>query len=243
MRRGLAWGAGGLLAYLAWLLWLAPVAPFLAPLSEAGVQLMAPQGRLWSGEAAAVQVGELRLSRLSWRWQPTALFLGRMQFELSIQDPRAVLLGEAAVSLAGDPSVRALSGQLEAGMLAPLLPLPVQLKGQLVLDDAGLRLEDRRPVSASGLVRWVQAALVQPLPLELGQIEAQLYDAEPGIRGDLSGQGPQLDLSGWATLSGEGEYVLELDFVPRNAEMKRWIASIGEPLPDGRYRFRYEDRL
>lgn len=243
MKGKAGWIVAGALAYLAWLVMLAPVAPLAAALEQAGVRLVQPAGGLWSGRAMALQVQGVTLRQFQWDLEASRLLLGRLQFAVEFRDGDSAAVSKAGVGLTGTPFVSGLSGQLAAARLQPFLPIPVELQGRLVLDEVGFRLDEGLPQRAEGLLLWNDAGMETPVSLPLGTIEAVLSDGDHGIRADLSGDGPRLTLSGWAELAAGREYVVQLDFIPGDREVRSWLSTVAESVGGGRYRFRYEDSL
>ena len=236
------WLLYGLLAYLGWLVATLPLALLVQGAREAGVplQLQGESGSLWRGAARQVGVPQLSLGNVTWRFAPTGLLRGRLAWELAFRDPGGAAIARLGIGIGQRLELRALSGKLAAQRVAPLLPMPLGLAGELVFDGVDLHLHQGRPVAASGQLRWLEAALTTPMPFLIGAAELDLQTPDAaGIQGVYQAAGPALDLQGRLQTSAQG-YRAESLLTPRQQELADWLQGMGQPRAGNAFRFVYE---
>lgn len=121
-------------------------------------------------------------------------------------------------------------------MWPPLLPLSPGLAGDLVFDDVSLTLRDGRPESARGQVRWLQAALSRPVPLEIGVVNLEFPDAGQGLQGVYTGGGDAFTLEGTLTADAGQGYRTDTLITPLNQEVRGWLQGLGLSRAGSAYR-------
>lgn len=237
------WLLFGVLAYLGWLVATLPLALLAQGVREAGVplQLQGESGSLWHGTAHQMNLPGLSLGGLRWDFTPTSLLRGRLGWDLAFRDEDGAAIARLTIGPGQRVELRDLSGRLAARRIAPLLPMPLGLNGDLVFDAVALELRRGRPVAAQGQLRWLEAALTAPMPFAIGSAELLLQTPEPGagIAGRFRAEGPALDLQGELRTSDQG-YRTESLLTPRQQELANWLQSMGQSQVGNAFRFVYE---
>lgn len=211
------------------------------------IELVGVDGTLREGRVAAIRKdGRTLIDALRWRWRLSDLLLGRFGADLSA-DGSVLLDGRVSRSFG---SLRAQDLRL-SGTLAPLLAAANQpfapLDGQLALDLTRLRLQDRWPVDAEGVIRIDRLAwTLARTPLLLGSYEATLAPDGADLVATVRTLAGALEVNGDARAKPDRSYELHLQLKPRsNAPpmLQNLLNSLGAPDPQGFYHLRREGRL
>lgn len=241
MRGRVAWWVFAGVAYVGWLLVTLPLAPLLQAARSAGVplQVYGESGNVWSGQAQQLVIRNLALGDVRWGFAPTDLLRGRLAFDVGFRDGGGAGVARLALGTGGRLVVTELSGKLAAQRVEPLLPMPLGLAGDLVFDDLSLVLRNGRPVAAQGQLRWVQAAVQSPVPVEIGAVELQLEEGDQAIQGRYKGDGPAFALSGTLSADAEQGYRTDTLLTPHQQEITDWLQGMGQPRVGKAFRFVY----
>ncbi len=245
LKRRYRWLLYAGLTYLAWLLVTLPVEPFLAYARSQQIPLLTlnEQGTLWSGQAEAMEIKGLVLGGVEWRIAPLSLLRGRLGYHLQFRDQGGEGQAWLGVDLTGRASLEDFTGRLAAQRVLPLLPLPMAatLGGDLVFEDVDLELMQGRPTSASGYLKWQEAQLLSPVPLDMGLVELELQESDKGITGVYTGQGSAFVMEGTVqTDTAAGAYRSETLITPRSEEVADWLQGMGQARVGDAYRLAYE---
>lgn len=207
----------------------------------APVELYHISGTPWRGQAGTLRAGALTLEQASWRWRPTALLLGRVEFELN-------------AALGGKGSLRTIAGRTPGGALyarelqlsAPLDQLATLgglpdsgLGGRLHAQIERLRVDGGRFHELDGKLDITDARVGAPLDVALGGFTLALSaDAASGtVNGVLSDSGGPLRAEGTAALQANGNYTFNARLGARNSTdttLSQALAMLGRPAADGR---------
>jgi general secretion pathway protein N len=185
----------GIAAYLVALALTAPARLVTAHLPEQ-VRLTAPQGTLWSGRAARVQLGGFELDGVRWRIQPWRLLLGGLGLHLSVA--QAGLSGEGELIL-GLSNIRVQDTRLQGDIrvLGPYLdPYGVEAQGDVELEIASLSGTREGLDGAQGTLSWRNARLERPASVQLGEVSIALSQDRDTALATLSNRGGELKLDG-----------------------------------------------
>lgn len=212
------------------------------------LDVQAPKGTVWNGEARVVLQG-LHLDSVRWQLLPTRLVAGRLAYWLDVDLAGGTGRGELRLGV-DSLEIRDALVDLHATAADTLLPrLPVNLDGRLLLDLHEVVLErDGRLSNAEGVVGWLQAATgFGGQPLALGDLRAQITTADDGrLIARLRDQGGALALDGSAEWHADRRYRVSAHVAARpeaGAGLEQALSSIGPRQPDGRYRLEMQGRL
>ncbi len=224
MRRWPRLTIAGLASFALCLLVLLP-ARFAGQLAEslAGVQAGSWNGTLWRGEVVALQAGQLRVTRATWKLSPLRLLTGRLSATLDAELGGGFARGQLGAGLGSVLEV----DDFQAVLPVRALPLPsglLPVAGQLSIDVERLVIDDGWPESA------VLTAQLADLPLTipgvgrddapLGRFEASVAQPEIGpqepVLASVRDRGGALELTATLRLTPPDAY--ELSGVARARE-------------------------
>ncbi len=248
-RRLFLWLTLGLVAYLGFLVATFPAGWAYAlarpQLEERGIVLYRPEGTVWNGRVAALDVAGRRLPAAHWRLRPAALLRGAVEVELALDERlRTTLDWDLGQRLRLAP----LELQWDVPDLLRLLDLQaLALGGRLEGRLERLEVAAGRPQAADGVLLWRGARTRLPSDAALGDLQLRLETTAEGIHGRFrdSGQGP-LALSGTLQLDPQGQWRLSLQLTPREGRQSplgRLLAFLGRPDAQGRVRLDLQGRL
>lgn len=242
MKRALLYTALGLALYGVFLVATVPAAwvyKWTAQRLGGAVVLTGISGSVWQGRAQSARFGDVQLEKLHWDLQPWALLLGRLntglEFNYQAQPGRIVV---ASRRIGGRWVLSEVALLLPARRFENLLRLPgAELGGVVDVKLADLTLEHGRIAAAAGVLRWDRAAVVRPVPAQLGGFELKLEPADAGTKGVLKDQGGPVQADGLLTLKEDGNYTLTASFVSRDLRqpaIAQGLQLFGQPGVDGR---------
>lgn len=204
-------------------------------------------GSLWSGRAERLAIDGLAFGPLVWKWRPQSLLAGRIEFQCFVQSERGGGELRLGRGLGGALAARAVQLTLPASTLGRQLRIPlVTLAGDFQVDIAELVSDAGRITSLDGRIVWQDAQVLQPNPLPLGTLTAQLALREGNVVGTLGDQGGPLELGGEIALAADRTYRLDALLKPRGAadpQLRQALGLLGNPDAQGRYRLRYSGTL
>jgi hypothetical protein len=251
MRRSWRYLLLGTVAYLVALAATFPAGRALqlaAPaLAAANIRPAGVEGSIWSGRAASVLVdGRFPLEAVRWELDLLPLLAARLAGDWRAGIGTGGLQG--GVSAAGEQvTLSRMEGQLPIGAVAPLLPLPLPVAGDLTVNLVSLSLVAGRPAAAEGTIVWSRAAVTAPQAVALGDLRITLTPREGGgISGRLSDGGGPLDLSGELTVEPGGAYRLSASVGTRPDAAPALVQALpllGRKGPGGKYLITYNGRI
>ncbi len=248
MMRIVAYVVLGLLAFAGFLLATFPAERAFALLGEQvpNVRAAGLSGTAWSGKAGTLQVGGRNLEKLQWQLKPWSVLSG--QLELDVQLDGEDVAGQASIGLKPDGTIELtdVDLRLSAAEMAAQFKAPVDLAGQFIVQLQSAELMGQKILSAEGVIRWQQAALVSPLDQPLGEFVAQLSTEAEGIKAQIKDEGGPLQLDGVAQLAPDDSYHFNGSVSVRDARQKllvQAVGAMGRPGKDGRVPLRYSGRL
>ncbi len=208
--------------------------------AAAPVELYRISGTPWRGAAGVMRAGALTLEQTSWRWRPSALLLGRVEYELNATLGGGTLQTIAGRTPGGALYARELRLDAPLGQLAALGGVPDSgLDGRLNAHIERLRVDDGRLHELEGNAELSNARVGAPLDVALGSFTLALSaDAASGaVNGVLRDGGGPLRAEGTATLQPNGNYTFNARLGARDnadATLSQTLAMLGRPAADGR---------
>ena len=117
------------------------------------VDLISPQGTVWSGQAGLVVAGAQR-GIVQWTLQPWTLALAHPTFDWQLSDPDVSLAGNAGSSLS--EQTLQVQGDVSAAVLNQWLTrYLITIQGDFTIQPTSLRLQGQRQVNAlDGQIDW-----------------------------------------------------------------------------------------
>lgn len=235
----------GLSAYLFFMVLITPAAWWLrlAPLPPE-VQLGQVSGTLWRGEVKQVSVKQMVLPALTWQLNPWSFFKLALEAKVELgsvqQTTQPYLQAQLTAGLGGIKVQDAIVKLPIAPLLPQLkLPLPVQAKGDLLVQITQLTMADAQCQQLDGQASWLDAELQPPTGtwLNFQQIHASLgcEAGQPILRTD--GQNV-LALDVRVALLAAGKLQVQGSLKPDAslpAEVHQAMRFLGSPNAEGRY--------
>jgi len=234
----------GLATFVLCLLLLLP-AQLAGQLAEslAGIRAGNWSGTLWHGEVLALQVGQLRVNRASWKLSPLSLLTGRVSARLDAELAGGFARGQVGAGLGGLLEIE----DFQAALPVRALPLPSGLapaSGQLSVDVERLVIDDGWPQSAVLTAQLADLPLALPgvdrAGAPLGRFEGTIAQPEIApeepIIATVRDRGGMLELAG--TLSFKPPSSYELNGVARARDgagraVEQALNLLGPPNADG----------
>ena len=203
------------------------------------VLLHGVSGTVWNGvsEVAFVRVEEswYALSGLQWEWLTRRLLTGELGLRLRFRHRGRA--GEATLRIDSDASVLAGPVRIDGlpiEYIEPLLPVPVDLMGELSLEVGELLWQAGALQSVDASIDWRGAGVsAGKTDYQLGALRAALHMPKPGaVSAELSDGGGPLELSGQFNYA-DGRLQLDATLKPRTVispELRGALGLIGKPL-------------
>ncbi len=238
----------GLLAYLLFLAWTFPADRALVLLRPQlpALQMSGVTGTVWSGRAATLHYHNQRFSRLTWQFQPLALF--KAQPTLTITFAGDGRTGTADVGLRPDGTIviEEAKAQLPMAELSQQLGIPVSLGGVVDVAMDKITINNSVVQSAEGKLQWRDASMTTPVLQKLGAFNIQVTTEDAGIKALINDAGGPLQLEGTARLINDGSYQFSAKAAVRDAQqtlLQQALQAAGRPESDGRILIEYHGRL
>ncbi|EGU35895.1 general secretion pathway protein N [Vibrio ichthyoenteri ATCC 700023] len=253
MKRKIALGALLLLTFIISAVVHLPIQVVLAyvPLP---VQLKISQasGTLWQGQAQQVNWQRYNLGQVSWQLVPSALLSGNAEAKVRFgRGSQWQLQGRGVIGygLKGAYAENLLAAMpvTEALKLAPALPIPLTLEGQLELNVKQLNYAAPYCAQGTGSLVWNTDVVGTPLAdVQLGPVIAELSCQDNQISVKGTQQSAQVRSEFSAELMSDQRFSAKAWFIPQAAmpsalaDQLQWL-----PKPDaqGRYQFSRQGRL
>lgn len=209
------------------------------------IRLFGLEGTVFRGRGQAVVLETVSVRELDWRFQPSALFLGRLSYRIRTRFDG----GRLAADVAADPLKRYIvsdvSGDLPLEMLQMKLPDGPLLYGRLEPDIDTVTIKDGVFNRAKGRVVFRAVDYRANGVLPLGDFSAGVdADGSPVAFG-VSDSGGPLRLNGQLVLAGDRSYQFEGIAGAREPTQPLidLLAQIGTPSSDGQYVLQFGGQL
>ncbi|MGB5306159.1 MAG: type II secretion system protein N [Gammaproteobacteria bacterium] len=210
------------------------------------LDVRAPSGTLFSGQAQQLVYQGLDLGPVRWRFRPQALLSGRLEYHLEFT--HAANTGQANLgrTLAGNLRISAVELVIQPDRLINhYSPMAIGTSGTLRLDIDVLEILDHFPGRISGQADWTDAALVEPLELALGQLTLLMENDAKGLLGTL-GNAADAGINGELRLGAAGDYTIDMLLRPGadvSAETLELLRNSLQQQPDGDFILRVDGQL
>ncbi|MBS0376997.1 MAG: type II secretion system protein N [Proteobacteria bacterium] len=246
MKRTLALGLAGLLAFLVILVVRAPASWLLPAGPSAPFTCSAIEGTLWSGLCGGLTVQHQAYGDVSWDLQPLQLFTGHLAAGVSLGSGAIHGSGALAVSFGGTVTVS--DARADFPLDPKLLPaIPAGMTGSAHLDL-------RQLVLRKGAIEHLEGRLeVHDLTSHEGKVTplgSYAVTFPPGASGDPVGElkdlGGPLSLEGTLRLTRTGQFDVQGLISARpeaSPELVSNLRFLGSPDPSGRRQFSMQGSL
>lgn len=183
------------------------------------VRLHEPRGTIWSGAAAGLTYRGTTLHNVEWRIHAAALLDRRLEATLRARGDNGDLTARLAATPGGRIGVSDGLARLDVDTVldwARRGGLAFTVDGILDATVRRLVIDDRRPVTADGRLRWESAALNLGERYPLGTLTLELSPGgNGGISATLSANGGVLTVDGKADVDPDGTFHARLELAPR----------------------------
>jgi len=205
------------------------------------------EGTLWSGRAAELHFRDAMLGEVEWSFSPSSLFNAGLGFSFILSGEQIHAEGETGITIDGAPYFSPLEGIVDARLLERVLQFNLgRVKGDIEYQMESLDLSQEGHISSAfGQFIWKEAAIAQPLGLELGDVEFSVVTEESDIIIDFSGEGA-LTIDGRVIVEPDGRFTVNGLVLPQPSapeEVITALRSFGRETADGKIELEYTGRL
>jgi general secretion pathway protein N len=245
-RRGL-YVAAGLVAFLVFLVASVPASQVARRLPP-GLSLEGTSGTIWSGQARSLAIDGRPLGALRWSCRPWRLIVLEWACTIGLQPPGGEVAGDFTGDFGGGLVGREIRGSAPISSLEGIAT-PRGWTGTLELDLDELRVESRRPRSATGTLHLRALRGPGPRGERLGDFELVVGEGSVGgatLNGRLRDLGGPLHVRGAIELFDDGRYLLRGDAAPgpgAGPAIFDTLGFLGPPDRQGRRPFTIEGTL
>lgn len=249
MKRIVGYTVLGVVTYLGFLVATFPADRALNAMRDQmpNVYVQGVSGSVWRGHANTLQVKDQSFEQFAWQMRILPLLIGRLQLGFEFDGNGRAGQGVAALSAGGGVGFNDVDVRLPAADVDQYLGLgPLALSGMMEMKFESAHFEQARLSSATGTLRWQNAALPGPPPLELGSFELALSNDEGVVKGVLKDAGGPVQLEGTVRLQPEGSYQFNGKISTRPGAMPALTQALklmGNPGPDGKISIQYRGQL
>jgi general secretion pathway protein N len=210
------WLALGIGAYLAFALSSFPAGTAYAWFAPAGIQLQGLEGTLWSGRAAAANVGELSLHDVRWNVHAWQLLLGRLAADLRAQLDEGFVAAQVKATRS-HVSLSEVRASTSLPTLRAVLPVGgVRGEANLTLSALELDVAKAWPTKVVGDLKLLQ---LETVPFSLGGPRGKLVpignyavrftDGAGPVNATFNDTGGPLEVSGTLAVNAARGYKID----------------------------------
>lgn len=251
MKEARPWITLTLALYLAFFLWTLPahyVFSFLEKLNvlpAAGFSVSGIEGAWTGGRILAIKTGGVELNNLGWRFQPSGLIFGRLQFAITSDFADGSVAGVLRLGY-GDIELEQIQGGIPAASLGQIYLPGFELSGVLEIEDFALIARDGYLNGGSGQLVWRNAKVSAPYQMSLGGVKLDLSTENDGILFKINDLGGSLQTSGLGVLSAQGKYSFDGTIGARQGsspELATFLQILGRPGADGMVKLEFKGQM
>jgi general secretion pathway protein N len=238
--------------YLFFLLYSLPaqqVAGWLGDNNQSTLTLRGINGTIWSGEAEHAYYQARPLGQIEWHFKPSRLFLGKLAYDIELQQTGQQLQGTLLAGLGNSVRLEAVDALLLASQVpAWLQQRQMRLDGKIRAQQLDLAFTDGRLTAAEGTLQWLEGSVLSPLNLALGDLQADLTtDEDTGdITAELRDLKGAIAIQGEARLKVDGNFQVKGKLKPGDKAdpgIASALRAFGRPQPDGSIQLNYAGRM
>jgi general secretion pathway protein N len=210
------WLALGIGAYLAFALSSFPAGTAYAWFAPAGLQVQGLEGTLWSGRAAAANVGELALHDVRWSVHAWQLLLGRLAADLRAQLDEGFVAAHVKATRS-HVSLSEVRASTSLPTLRPLLPVGgVRGEANLTLSALEIDVAKAWPTKVIGDLKLLQLETVpfsvtgaRGKLVPIGNYAVRFTEGAGPINATFNDTGGPLEVSGTLVVNAARGYKLD----------------------------------
>jgi general secretion pathway protein N len=234
----------GVGAFLVFLVATLPAEMILPRLHSRGIAAAGVSGSIWSGSAAAMQVGTINLGSTQWSMNFLPLFTGKLSANVRVKRDDGTVSAKVSSGFGKRSTISDLKGSLPVASLGGL-GLPGGWLGDVRINLPNIELENGWPVRLEGSVDALNLVGPASQPTELGNFRVNFSNAKAqdsaqggGVTGVLesAGEGP-LDVQGTLQLMPNRVYVINAQVATTAnapANITKALQYLGPPDAQGR---------
>lgn len=212
------------------------------------VQLDAPQGSVWRGQARQLVIAGEPLGSLVWRTDPLALLHGEVRVHVAVEDVDHRSAGLVTRERDGALRVNDARVEVDSAFIADLLDRDhLSFAGPIQLHVAEARLRNGWPETLRGTGIWPDARVRAGASMRLGDISFTLAEPEPPrieVRAADSGTG-DVHVDGHLSVT-PAQWQVRVGLAPRDPadlRTREALAGLAPARGDGSIELRAEGRL
>ncbi len=194
---------------------------------ETSLLLGSVSGTLWSGRASPALIGGQRVDSLTWKIQPLALLIGRVQSQIEFRYGDSYGKAQAARGFTGKIYAKDIEARIDLQrmrLLSKLLPLGME--GSLLVNMKELDVDRRSIVSAEGVLAWDAAVITVPSRTEFGNLRVTVTTDNDGVKAALTDGGGPLQAEGLFNVTREGNYKFTGAFAARDPNQRMLVQGL-----------------
>lgn len=251
MKKVKPWIALTILFYLLFLVWGIPARYVVALLEQrnflpaAGLSITGVEGAWSDGRILELKIDKVTLSNIGWRFQPSGLLTGCLQFGLSGNLATGKVAGILRLGI-NQIELRQIAGQIPAAALGKIYLPGFELSGLVAARDLSLVVNDGYLTGGSGQLAWSEAKVSSPYQMSLGGVILTLATEKDGLLYKLSDQGGGLQANGLGLLTAQGNYSYDGTVGARQGsspELATFLQIIGRPGADGMVKVKFKGQI
>lgn len=209
------------------------------------VQIVNPQGSVWKGNAAALNLNmpgsELIFENIDWTLKAWKLLLGQVALDLKSKPADNYINAQVAVGFTGNISASNLDLALPAQLIARNFNVPAKLDGVLKLRSNYLKVADMKlaELDENTVLLWENAGMNMGKQITLGDYQGKLSKQDDGaFKIQLSDNDANLKANGDVVVQFEPlKYNVDLllektDKLP--PDVGNMLTYLGKPNADGK---------
>lgn len=251
MKKARPWITLTLAFYLAFLFWTLPAHYVLSSLEKlnvlpaAGFSVSGVGGAWTGGRILAVKTGGVEFNNLVWRFQPSGLIFGRVQFAMTCDFADGSVAGVLRLG-PGDIELEKIQGGIPAASLGQIYLPGFELSGVLEIEDLALSARDGYLSGGFGQIAWRNAKVSSPYQMSLGGVKLDLSTENGGIVFKVNDLGGSLQTNGLGFLSPQGKYSFDGTIGARQGsspELSTFLQILGRPGADGLVKLEFKGQM
>lgn len=244
-----------IVVFIFFVLYLAPANKLVSMIDlPNNVRLYDVRGDLWNGHVETVDIDNIRLSKIDWKFNMFTLFFSK-GVAITVSDPE-ILTGACDVNvLSLNKEIRIKNAKFDSYLekVIPLLKLPIQLKVE-----GGIRgnletvLFDNKGNfnSIDGVITLNDVLVQHPFDAEtlidVGRINVEIKGDKRNLKIQIKQDSDVFSFNGDISVVNMSEYDLTGGLRPKGAipdKVGAFIGMLGKPGTDGQIKIKYKGRM
>lgn len=241
----------GITAFVLFLIIGIPASPIYHAIKDKYPQLHIQNinGTIWQGSVQQVSIeSKYVLENVNWSICVTRLLIGEACVEFFADYNDSPFSGQISVNLNKNIHGKNIKTSISANTLSQMITMPMgEIGGDINVNLTTLRWEQGGVPALSGIVLWNNASITFTETADLGDITITLDEpSENPINAEISNQSGQLAINGYASLSNNTDYTVNLKVMPRDntsENIKNSLRLFAQPNSDGSFNLKNSGNL